>query len=166
MRRRQFQFSLRVLLLATSCGAVLLAICASCANGARKQARGVAWVLSQGGHVRYAYQGPLADGSYLINAKPPVSDFLRQVLGIDYFSSVTGVVLDRDEIHNLEPLNDFPNLRSLALFNFVLPQTDFSSLRHLKCLDTLYLGYTGIDEHRTQKIKQIVPKCQIKHLEL
>jgi hypothetical protein len=158
MPTRRFRFSLRVLLLAMSFFAVFLGLYA---NSARKQSRGVAWVLSQGGHVSYAYELPLADGSYPMNALPPGPDWLRRKLGMDYFSSVTGVILDRDEINDLDPLADFPNLRFLALMNSVSPDTDFSSLRCLKHLKTLDLGYTGIDLDELQKIKQILPDCKI-----
>jgi hypothetical protein len=88
------------------------------------------------------------------------------MLGIDYFSSVTGVILDRDEIDDLGPLTDLPNLRNLALMNYVLPETDFSPLRRLKHLETLDLDYTGIDLDQLQKINQILPDCRIINHEL
>src|SRR5687768_17643819 len=52
--------SLRALCLTTAFLAVLLGLYV---NSARQQSRGVAWVLSEGGHVSYAYEKPLADGT-------------------------------------------------------------------------------------------------------
>jgi len=163
MRRHSFRYSLSALIFATSLLAVFLGLYA---NRARKQSRGVAWVLSQGGHVTYVYEEPLPDGSYPINARPPGPDWLRRILGIDYFSPVTGVILDRDEIKDLKPLADLPNLRSLALMNYVSPNTDFASLRRLKNLETLDLGYTGIGPDRMQTIEQVLPQCRITNHEL
>ena len=155
MPRLRFQFSLRALCLTTAFLAVLLGLYV---NSARQQSRGVTWVLSEGGHVSYAYEKPLADGTC---PKPPGPEWLRRKLGIDYFSSVTGVILDRDEIDDLEPLTDLANLRSLALMNYVLPQTDFSPLQRLKHLETLQLGYTGINSAHSLKIGQMLPDCKI-----
>jgi len=155
---RHFRFSLRLLLVAMTIVAVLLAVWA---EGARKQRAGVAWVLKQGGHISFDYQGPEADGTYRTDAKPPGPKWLRDRLGIDYLATVTGVILDRDEITDLAPLTNLPGLRSVALMNHVHPNTDFSPLQELPHLEELYLCYTGIDAQTAKSIKAALPRCRI-----
>jgi hypothetical protein len=149
---------MRALVLATSLLAVFLGLYA---QSARTQSKGVAWILMRGGHVSYDYEEPLADGSYPSNAKLPGPAWLRRWLGIDYFSSVTSVILDRDEIDDLEPLTNLPHLRTLALMNYVSPHTDFSPLRRLTHLESLHLAYNGIDPEFSGTIRQIVRGCKI-----
>ena len=153
------RFSLRVFLLAVTTIAVVLAIWA---ESVREQRRGVAWVLAQGGHVTYDFEWPEANGSYPMGAKPRGPTWLHDWLGIDYFASVTAVILDRDEITDLAPLADLPQLRCLGLMIEVDPQTDFSSLQRLKRLEELHLNYTGLDEQAALRIKTMLPKCRIR----
>ena len=61
---------------------------------ARKQPKAVAWVQQSGGGVIYDYELDSA-GRRVRNAKPPGPAWLRDRLGIDYFTSVVCAATDR-----------------------------------------------------------------------
>jgi hypothetical protein len=152
------RFSLRFLLIVMTVVAVFLG---TVVERARQQREAVAWVRSQGGHISYDYERPEADGSYPRGAKPPGPEWLRELIGVDYFATVEGVVLDRDEITDLAPLANLPQLRSLGLMIFVDPKTDLSPIQTLKNLKQLELRYTGLDADRIAPIRAALPNCEI-----
>jgi hypothetical protein len=128
---------------------------------ARREREGVSWVLKQRGHITYDFEWPGADGSYPRNAIPRGPVWLRNLIGIEYFAAVTGVVLDWDEINDLAPLTNLRTLRFLGLMNYVNPQTDFAPLRSLKHLEHIRLDYTGLEVEQLRAIQAAVPGCRI-----
>ncbi|QDU55020.1 hypothetical protein [Aeoliella mucimassa] len=71
------------------------------------------------------------------------------------------MTLDRDEIDNLQPLGDLAQIESLALMNYVSPETDWSCLTELKHLKKLHLGYTGLDTEAIKRLKETLPECEV-----
>lgn len=158
MPKFNLRFSLQTLLVVTLVVGVWMGVTV---NRARRQREAVTWVMKQGGHISYDYERPTADGSYPVGAKPPGPEWLRERLGIEYFASVEGVILDRDEISDISPLAKLPRLRFLGLINYVDPRTDFSPLFSHQQLRMIHLDYTGLDPEHLKPLKAALPNCKI-----
>ena len=85
-RRRWFQYSLRTLFVLVTVLCVCLAVTA---NRARRQREAVKAIESVGGQVRYEYQ-------YVSGQEPPGPEWLRELIGDEYFVSVVVVYLNPD----------------------------------------------------------------------
>jgi hypothetical protein len=117
----------------------------------------VAWVKQQKGHLIYDFELLRADGSYL-SSEP---DWLRDWLGIDFFSSVHGVILDNQELTDLTPLTKLKELRSLAIMINILPGTSLRPITELQYLEELTLDYTRIDREELARIGRELPDCEV-----
>jgi hypothetical protein len=157
-RNFRVRFSLRLLMVTTAIAAVGLGMWA---ERARRQRAGVEWVRSVGGRVTYDFEWDPYDGSYLKGGKPPGPKWVHDLLGIDYFANVDAVVLDRDEITDLSPLEKFPDLKVLGLMNFVHPETDLSPILSLKHLKELHLDYSGLDPEQLEPIRAAMPNVRL-----
>ena len=122
--RRIFQLSLRTLLLLFLVVAIWMGWLIP---RVQKQKRTVDWINSVGGVVFYGYQYD-ANGKWIAAPEPPAPEILVDYLGVDYFSSVVAVQLDRDSINDLSPIS---NLTKLKSFQFTSGGTkDLSPLRN------------------------------------
>ena len=142
-KRRWYQYSLRSLVL------VMTVVClwlGYISNEARKQRNAVAWVEEMGGHVEYDYEPlnpidvKIQDGKvyfYEIVPEPPGPDWLREWIGIDYFSDVARVYLMDTIIKDLSQLESLTNLKLLTL------------------------SYPEVSEEEVQKLQEALPNCQI-----
>ena len=128
---------------------------------ARTQAACVASVVGQGGSVSYAYERPLPDGSYRVGATPPGPAWLRDWLGIDYFTSVYAVTLDHNEIRDIEPLTRLPHLEHVMLWTYITPEVDLTHLKRIERLKTLHLGYTALSPEQIAEIRAMLPECEV-----
>jgi hypothetical protein len=152
------RFSLRAMLIVVTFVAVSLGLWA---QRARNQRAGVAWVHEQGGHITYNFGSVFEDGRPYPNTKLSGPKWLRDLLGIDYLATVTAVILDRDEIHDLTPLTNLPRLETVGLMIEVHPNTDLSPLHSLKHLRLLRLDYTGLELAQLQPLRAALPNCRI-----
>jgi len=131
--------------------------------GVRRQARAVATVRQLGGWVfydcRYQPNGEMAD------ARPPGPGWLHNLLGMDFFGTVTGVKLT--EVGQLEGLGDFEflsrpcpkvsdaslallcefsDLEWLALNRAKITDAGLKNLRNLVHLERLWLDDTEVGD--------------------
>ncbi len=131
------RYSLRALLILVTVISVVLGYLF---HQAREQERVVAWVKEQGGSVRYEY--------YKMDVPTPEEydygwepEFLRDLLGDDFFYDVVTVNLAGQEVSDLSPLASLTNLDRLYLID-----TRVSDLSPLASLTNLgYLGLSGTD---------------------
>jgi hypothetical protein len=124
-RRLRFQYSLRTLMLITVLVSVLCSALAVKMRRVRQQREAVRAVLELGGSVMWDYQiiggvGRHEDPSSMFRAKaePRGPEWVRCLLGNDFFATISGVWLtDNDRLRDadLACLDRFPDLRYLSL---------------------------------------------------
>jgi len=120
-RRRWFQYSLRTLFVLVTVLCVWLAVTA---NRARKQRAAVGVIEGLGGRVYYDYEESdpvrwmLIPAGAIKKPQPPGPVWLRELIGEEYFVSVTQVYFSHNtQITDagLEHLRGLTNLRQLLL---------------------------------------------------
>jgi len=139
-KSRWYQYSLRSLLLVITFLCIWLAYIS---NEARKQKAAVAWVEEMGGEVGYDYEYYM-NGSDDQQNSPPGPDWLREWIGIDYFSEVVLVNLQGKKIEDISPLQCLTKLKRLNLIGSQL--SDISTLEKLTELDHLGLSLAQIHD--------------------
>ena len=142
-KRRWFRFSLKTFVVLLTVFCVWLGLMVHRVN---KQKEAVQWVKGHGGQVLYDFQSDhhitlldLAD-----DTAPPVPDWLRELIGIDYFTDVVFVDLNDTKVEDIEPLRDLSQLQVLSLDRTQV--MDFEPLRELTRLQTLSLGSTQVSD--------------------
>lgn len=177
-RRNWIQFSLRALLAVTAVLGVWLGIRV---NAARRQREAVSHVLNVGGSVSYDYHKVDADKPNMFNfkASPPGPDWLRRVLGDEYFQEVVRISLRDKPVtdDDLKELKQFSKLENLDLSNTRITSAGLSHLVELTNLKCLSLWNTRVDDTGLQHLEHLknlrqlildgtqVTDAGIKHLE-
>ena len=128
---------------------------------AQTQREGAAWVKQQNGHLSYDFELSGSDGSHPSDAQPGEPHWPYDWLGIDFFSSVHGVILDNKEITDLTPITKLEELRSLAIMTDIMPGTSLQPIAELKHLEKLTLNYTRIDKEELAVISRELPACEV-----
>lgn len=108
---------------------------------ARDQRLAVETVLESGGRVGYDYQID-SDGTEIRDAQPPGPNWLRELIGPDYFCTVVHVNLYGPNVtdHVLAKLSGLPRLRELRVHRAIVSDQGLVHLRHLTQLRTLVLA--------------------------
>jgi hypothetical protein len=127
---------------------------------ARRQKAAVAWVFSNGGSVSYDWSGwnqfphnPLLDPP--LEARPPGPDWLRNLIGDEYFQSVDTVSMRGNrrrqqfgpspkQVSDISPLAHLSHLKRLFLGGNRI--ADISPLRNLKDLEAVDLSDNNISD--------------------
>jgi hypothetical protein len=136
--KRLFRISLRTLFVLTTVLCVWLGFKV---HPVEQQQEAVAWVMERGGHVIYDFE---FDGDVIAipYAKPPGPDWLRDILGIDYFARPHWIELHDQRLANLSPLAQLDGLWCLQVssksLNDILALGELTNLEHLAlaCRDT------------------------------
>jgi hypothetical protein len=139
-RRRLFRFSLRTLLV------VLTALCLLLGYKVRhvqQQQAAVAWVQQMHGVVTYDFEVN-GSGAPVPYAQPPGPNWLRQLIGVDYFASVVGVNLTNPLVNDVTPLATLLSLKELCVQNTAV--SDLSPLAKLTRLERLRLISTPVTD--------------------
>jgi len=155
---RSLRFSLRTLLLLTTVVAVL---CALPVHRAYTQKHGRDWVVSQNGHVSFAYKYDTDKEQWVHDATLPYPNWLVDAMGIDFFTSVDTVVLDNKEVVDLSPIVDLHHLRCLGIYIEIKQGLDFTPLSHLPHLQFLSLDYTGISSDELERLRALLPDVRV-----
>ena len=160
----RFRYSLRTLLILTTIVAVISALPIRQAYEQRKARE---WIAGQGGHINFghitfAHKYNATTQTYDHQAELKVPEFLVSLFGIDVFDSVIGVILDREIVHDLQPLANLSDLRSLAIMIEIDDALDFSPLAKLNSLESLTLGYTNITPKRLEKVRKLLPGVRVR----
>jgi hypothetical protein len=130
-KRRWFQFSLRTLLIGVTLLAVLLGVISFRAN---RQRMAVEAIKKLDGKVAYDFETNEEGWDVRDDARPPGPNWLRNLIGVDYFATVVAVKInttkDTDD-GSVAVIRELPHLRSLVLTG---PNVTDSTLDHLKGL--------------------------------
>lgn len=105
------------------------------------QRRAMAWLTQSGGRGSYGYQ---LDWSPTNESQPNGPDWLRGIVGIDFFESVKRINLDGTEVVNLAPLSGLRRLESLQLRTTQV--IDLAPLSTLRSLSHLNLDSTNVSD--------------------
>lgn len=134
---RRFQFSLRALFVLVTVVGVWLGVRV---NSARRQAAIVAAIEQVDGFVSYDWQFD-EDDHETGAIHPPAPAWLRNLIGDDYFQTVTAVYITNDpylEDQRLPAVDQLPALKKLALGETQVGDATMpriSKLNHLRVLD-------------------------------
>jgi len=135
--QRWFRFRLRTMLVAIAMISLWLS---TTANRANKQRRAVEKIKAAGGVVGYDYE---VDGNFNRredDPSPPGPDWLRNLIGVDYFATVIYVEFNTADDQSLAVVKDLPNLRALELTDDVkLTDAGLECVRDLPQLEALYI---------------------------
>jgi hypothetical protein len=117
------------------------------AHRAKNQQNAVASISKMGGVVRYNYEYDAA-GDFDVQAQPPGPAWLRELLGIDYFSRVRTVDLAGDSVADtdLECLESLPYLRILRVGGPRVTDAGLVHLKHLRRLEELLVAGPGVTD--------------------
>ena len=118
-------------------------------NRVNQQRQTVQWVTELGGFVRYDYENPLRI------AELPGPDWLRNLIGIDYFANVVMVDLSGAQVNDLTPLANLKNLETLYLSD--TPVSDVKPLANLTKLKRLILN---------TQVSDVTPLTNLKNLKI
>ncbi len=143
-RRRFFRYSLRTLLIVVTVFCVWLGVIAKQARDQR-QAMELIWEL--GGEVAYEYQ--------IGQSEPLAPEWLRQLIGDEYFLTVYEVSLAGLKLHDrdLEAINWFTDVKTLFLFDMQITDAGLVHLKGLTKLDMLSLENTQITDAGLEHLK-------------
>jgi hypothetical protein len=154
--RRWFRFSLRTMMVVVTLLCVWLGVVS---NRANRQRRAVETITSHSGHVRYDYQrdDPFAGNPFADDPPPPGPDWMRNLIGIDYFATVVEVDINEDVANDdiVAALGDLPHLRSLALGGAGVTDSVLARARRMDQLHTLGVGWSAVSEAGWEPIEQL-----------
>jgi Leucine-rich repeat (LRR) protein len=179
-KRRWFQFSLRTLMVLTLVCAIPFAWLGRRIEQKRGEREAVAAIVKLGGSVSYDYEkaswewefGGSAPIGEVKHAKPPGPDWLRNLLGENFFSDVYWVVLSTSDgkLENLKQLTQLKklqltvsdggleNLKGLTQLQFLhfsgaVTDADLENLKEMHHLKELSLNATKVTDAGLTKLK-------------
>lgn len=163
-RRRWFRFGLRTMMIAVTLFCVWLGITA---NRANRQRRAVETIKSHGGYVRYDYEADDNGGLPVHGPTPPPGpEWLRSLIGVDYFASVVQVEIDSGNgavDDSITVLANFPRLRSLCLKGAGVTDSVMAKIGKLTELHVLQLWQSSVTDAGCENLEKLT---QLELLEL
>jgi hypothetical protein len=120
------------------------------ANRANRQRRAVETIKSHGGFALYDFQ--FVERNTFVDIIPPPSpakpDWLRDLVGVDYFATVVfaSIDVDRRDYDQIAALTNLPKLQSLELQGPGVVDSDLASLKEMAELNTLFLANTPVTD--------------------
>ena len=126
--RSLFTFSLASLLIALTVVGILLGLKV---NRVAKQKAAVGLILRSGGRIAYHYEFDAA-GARLPEAEMPGPEWLRHLIGDDYFTTPAKVVIHRSNSLTDQDLETLKPLRELTLLQLTGGQITDGGMAHLE----------------------------------
>jgi len=169
-KRRWFQYSLRTLLLLMLLASIGMSWFAVKMQRARRQREAVEAIEKLGGWVRFDYQ---VNQSIVLASSPPPQppgpEWLRRVLGDDFFAKVVSADLHNTQATDawLEHLDGLPHLQQLNLMGTPVSDAGVQHVERLGELRVLSLDSTqvtdaGLDRLRGLGQLQLLLLCNTK----
>jgi hypothetical protein len=166
--RRRVQFGLRTLLVFVTLCAVVCSWMAVRIKQARRQAEVVAALQAKGrakGRTRVFYDWECADYLHVrfLKGPPPGSEFLRNVLGVDFFFDVEYLPLRHWPVADadLAQLIVFTRVTDLEVAGDKITNEGLPYLEQLTSLRTLSLDDTQITYLGMRSLQFALPRCYI-----
>ena len=163
----RFQFGIRSVLAFSLASSIAVSWLAVQREKAQRQANAVEWAKNLGGGVRYSWE--FESGNQLRNPEPPALEWLRRMLGIDFFSAVAEIDLDGSKTDDagLERLKDLPRLTNLFLEHTNITDGGMVAIGGLPQLEYLRLSHTRVTDVGLEKLSglfqlQILGVCDTK----
>jgi hypothetical protein len=151
--RRWFQFRLRTLLVIVAAVSAALGVVSSRAN---QQRRAVEQIKSAGGVVGYDFE---CDEKFNRRADPtpPGPDWLRNLIGVDYFATPVYAEVHDGNDEALATLAELPNLRALELTDDLnITDAGLARLKDLSQLEILYVdGCEKLTDASLQHLRKL-----------
>lgn len=146
-KRRWCQFRLRSLFVFLTLAAIVCSWFACKMAEANRQKKAVQTIQDVGGWVRYDYEFD-AGGVYFEDARPPGPAWLRNLLGLDFFSYVNEVYLSYPQVtdDDLEHLKELSEVKQLSLHGAAVTDAGLEHLREMFELRRLYLVDTQVSD--------------------
>jgi hypothetical protein len=153
-KRRWYQYSLRTLLIFVTLVAIGMSWFAVKMQRARRQREAVELFEKRGHGILYDYQRK----SY--SAEPPGPEWLRKILGIDFFADVIAIqCFDKYDIQlppatdkELKVLEDLNRLETLSLMNTYVTDAGLEHIKGLPHLTIIDLCHTKITDKGLEKL--------------
>lgn len=160
---RRFQFSIRSLLLLTVAVAVPFSSLAVELKKSKEQQKAVEAITKLGGQVGYGYD--IVINNQLVPWTEPPSPALRKLLGDDFFSDVTSVLLSSSKATDadLEHLGRLKNLRYLDISQTMISDAGLVHIEGLMQLKTLDFHLTQVTDIG---LKHLIQLNELKNLNL
>jgi hypothetical protein len=184
-RHRWFRFGLRTILIAVTLFCIWLGITA---NRANRQRRAVATIRKAGGEVWYDYECD-DNGKLIPNASsPPGPNWLRNLIGIDYFATVVDIRIPNEkganddsfaavaELSQLRRLGvegkgvtdsmmaetrSLTQLHSLLVTNSSVTEGGWASLEHFSSLNNLVLKGPNVTDSTLLRIRDLTSLTEL-----
>jgi Leucine Rich repeat len=150
-KRRWFQFSLRALMIAVTLLCVAMSVVSSQAS---RQRRAVERIKAVHGIVDYGYQLDAELRPRTDDPAAPGPDWLRNLIGIDYFATATAVRVNLGSDELLAAAGELPHLRLLQVA--CISNVSDRGLEHIEGLaelETLYLASNTITNAGLEQLK-------------
>lgn len=127
---------------------------------AARQRQIVDWIINdQRGHAYYDFGW--SPSWTKEHPAPPGPRWAREWLGIDFLSDVHSVILDNQEIDDLSPLFELPELKTIAIQIEMRPSADLRSLAKLKRLEGLAIDLGRVAQSDIDFLAEALPNCEI-----
>jgi len=169
-KRRWLQFSLRTLFVVVTVFCVWMGIIA---KQARDQKQAVEMIRDMGGMVLYQYQVDQFQSSRVILVtdkttdlpfpRPPGPEWLRRIVGDEYFFTVASIYLDGPHFTDASLLvaGQLTDAKFLRLDNTQITDAGLVNVKGLTNLQMLSLGTTQVTEEGVKQLQQSLPNCRI-----
>ena len=137
----RFQFGVRSLLVFCVAFSIAAGWFAVEMRRAERQREVVKSITALGGSVGYDWES-IADGDPIVNPEPPGPEWLRRMLGNDFFSGVVTINASKTEITDagLDQFKELPSLKQLVLNGTNVTDAGLGSLKGMR------LTYLGLAE--------------------
>ena len=147
-KRRWCQFSLRTLLIfmlvcAISCGWVARRI-----EQKRREREIVNEIIKRGGRVEYDFEID-------VRSKPAGPDWLRRLLGENFFNDVYGLQIKTIGAPRLEQVKEMFKLKWVGLENTDVTDADLVALKGLPRLESLDLSFTTVGDDGLANLEKL-----------
>ena len=150
------RFTIRGMMLLTLLVAVFFALPF---RQAQHQKQGREWVAEQRGHVSFKYDYYPDSG---INELEWVPKSLLNLLGVDFFNPVHGVIFDCDTLCDLRPIVGLKSTKTVFVNIDLAEDIDFEPLKALPRLELLrFSRWSGISESQYQAVTRMLPNVEV-----